>query len=373
MNKKSAIVIGAGIVGLAMARALAIKNYEVIVFERHPKAIGASIRNFGMVWPIGQPRGVLYQRALSSRKIWKDICVEANIWHSETGSLQLAYSKEEYDVIDEFYEANLYERDIELLNRKNIMTRFNGIVYKNLKGGFFSSTEMIVDPREAMLKLPKYLADKYNVKFLFNTTINLVEDNIVFSGKKKWQADKIFICNGQDFETLFPEIFTKSEITKCKLQMMRTVPQSDNWQIGASLAGGLTLTHYGAFANCTSLKKLKMKMEEDMPEYVKYGIHVMVSQNGLYEFTIGDTHQYGLLQDPFNKEYLNQLILDYLKTFIRIKNLKIAQTWNGIYPKLIGKSEFINSPTEYTTIVNGLGGAGMTLSFGLTERIVAKM
>lgn len=40
-----------------------------------------------MVWPIGQPRGVLYQRALSSRKIWKDICVEANIWHSdETGS-----------------------------------------------------------------------------------------------------------------------------------------------------------------------------------------------------------------------------------------------------------------------------------------------
>lgn len=38
MNKKSAIVIGAGIVGLAMARALAIKNYEVIVFERHPKS-----------------------------------------------------------------------------------------------------------------------------------------------------------------------------------------------------------------------------------------------------------------------------------------------------------------------------------------------
>lgn len=71
MSKPSAIVIGAGIVGLATARALSLKGFDVTVIERNERAVGASVRNFGMVWPIGQPDGVLYQRASRSRQIWK--------------------------------------------------------------------------------------------------------------------------------------------------------------------------------------------------------------------------------------------------------------------------------------------------------------
>ena len=75
MDEKSAIVVGAGIVGLATARALAAKGFKVKVFDRSQKAIGASIRNFGMIWPIGQPDGP-YATALRSRNIWKEIAEE---------------------------------------------------------------------------------------------------------------------------------------------------------------------------------------------------------------------------------------------------------------------------------------------------------
>ena len=101
---RSAIVVGAGIVGLATARALAARKYNVKVIERTEKAVGASIRNFGMVWPIGQPDGKLYERAILSASIWKEVCNEANIWHGEVGSLHLAYNDYEWNVLREVAE-----------------------------------------------------------------------------------------------------------------------------------------------------------------------------------------------------------------------------------------------------------------------------
>jgi FAD dependent oxidoreductase TIGR03364 len=368
--KKSAIVIGAGIVGLATARALAEKGFSVKVFERNEKAVGASIRNFGMVWPVGQPLGKLYDRAMRSQSIWKQCCMEGNIWHAAVGSLLHAYEQDELQVIEEFYELNKAHRDVSILNPVRVMEISPATNPLNLKASLWSSTEVIVDPREAIAKLPGYLSRKYGIQFLFNKAISRVEHPAVYSGSEKYEADLIFVCGGADFETLFPEVFLSSGITKCKLQMLRTVPQPGDWRIGPALSAGLTLTHYGAFVNCPSLPALKKRVEEKMPAYVQWGIHVMISQNGLSEITIGDSHEYGLVHDPFDRDYINQLILDYLKKFTLIKNPAIAQTWNGIYPKLKGKTEFVTSPASGVHIINGLSGAGMTLSFGLAEEVV---
>ncbi len=370
---KSAIVIGAGIVGLATARALAEKGFTVKVIERNEKAVGASIRNFGMVWPMGQPLGKLRERALRSREIWKQSCAEGNIWFGEVGSLLNVYHDDELAVIEEFYAANKDLHDCKILTAEETVAKSQATNPKKLKASLWSSTELIVDPREAIEKLPAYLNKKYGIQFHFNKAISRIENGKAYSGKEMFEADMIFVCSGADFETLYPETFIASGITKCKLQMLRTVAQDNNWQIGPALSAGLTLTHYGAFADCPSLQTLQERYNRELPDYIKWGIHVMISQNGLSEITIGDSHEYGLVHEPFDRDEINQLIIHYLHSFTQIQDFEIAQTWNGTYAKLKGKTEFVASPEKDIHIINGLSGAGMTLSFGLAEEVVASI
>ncbi|RKR84580.1 FAD dependent oxidoreductase TIGR03364 [Mucilaginibacter gracilis] len=372
MNKPSAIVIGAGIVGLATARALAIKGYQVTVFERNERSVGASIRNFGMIWPIGQPEGELYNRAVRTRAVWKEICLEAGIWHNEVGSLHLAYHDDELQVMAEYVTLNKANRNCDLLNPDEVLSKTDGVNTNGMKGALWSPAEMIVEARQAIAQVAQYLEQKHEVTFNWNTVVNNITHPAVYAGKQHWEADEIYVCSGADFETLYPEVFAEIEITKCKLQMMRFEAQPDGWRMGPSLCGGLSMIHYTGFQSAPSLKKLKERYQQQYAEYLKWGIHVMVSQNHNGELTIGDSHEYGLTHEPFNKDFINRMILDYLDTFTAFKNQHIIQNWNGVYPKMTnGQTEFVFSPESGVTIINALGGAGMTLSFGLAEEIIA--
>jgi len=372
MSKRSAIVIGAGIVGLATARALAVRGYGVTVFERNERAVGASIRNFGMVWPIGQPTGPLFERAMLSRAIWKEICSEAGIWNDEVGSLHIAYHDDELEVMTEYADVNRSVRDCSLLSAEQTLQRSLAVNPEGLKGALWSGTEMIVEARAAIHQVADYLSGKYGVKFHWNTAISQIRHPAVISGRQHWEADEIFVCSGAEFEILYPELFGAAAITKCKLQMMRLVAQPDGWRIGPSLCGGLSMIHYPGFQSAPSLPALRKRYEQQYAAYLKWGVHVMVSQNHTGELTVGDSHEYGLVHDPFDKDFINRMILDYLQTFTSLKNDTLIQTWNGIYPKMPnGQTEFILDAEAGVTIINGLGGNGMTLSFGLCEQIIA--
>ncbi len=374
MPHKTAIVIGAGIVGLATARSLAIRGYAVTVFERNEKAVGASIRNFGMLWPIGQPNGQFYERALQSKSIWKEVCSEAGLWYNESGSLHLCYNDLEWQVVQEFAGHNGQVRPVAAISAGEAMQKSEAANAAGLKGALWSKDEMVIESRVAIEKLPRYLHDKYDIQFHFNTAISYVSYPNVFSADRRWNADAIFVCSGADFETLYPGVFLENNFTKCKLQMLRLAAQPNNWSIGPSLCGGLSLIHYKSFEAATSLMQLRDYYKATMPDYLKWGIHVMVSQNGESELTVGDSHEYGLVHDPFDKQFINQLILDYLKGFARFQNWELLQSWNGIYPKKTdGAIDFIHHPEEGVTIINGLGGAGMTLSFGLAEEVVTAL
>ena len=203
MSDKTAIVVGAGILGMATARALALKGYKVTIIEKSQQSLGASIRNFGMIWPIGQPDGHLYDRAIRSREVWKEYLKDAKINFDPCGSVHLAYDNEEKDVVEELYEHFVKsQRPVELLTPAAIQDKFNGINQHNLQCGLYSSDETIIDPREGIKHLPAYLKTYYNIDILWGTAVTNVTTNTVWSFKTKYNADLVCICSGADLSLI---------------------------------------------------------------------------------------------------------------------------------------------------------------------------
>ncbi len=367
-------IIGGGIVGLAHAYFALTRGFKVVLFEREQFAVGASVRNFGMVWPIGQQPGIGLEPALRARQHWIDIAKAAGFWLTQNGSLHVAYHDDEWQVLNEFTE--LYKDsgfNLSLLNVDQTLGKSPVVKRSGLMGALWSSTECVVNPREAIRRIPRWLHEQFGLQLRFGQLVREITMPYVKTSTETWLVDNVIVCSGADFETLYPEVFQQQAISKCKLQMMKGVIGSGNVSIGASLCAGLTLRHYAAFAACHSLKKLDARFDAENAGFKKHGIHVLVSQNESGELIIGDSHHYENTHEPFDSEEVNQIILDYLNTFTDFKELKIIERWHGIYPKLQGSIHMIEKPEKNVTIVNGLGGAGMTLSFGIAEEVIAKL
>lgn len=367
-------VVGAGIVGLAHAYLAAKAGHKVAVFERNPVAWGASVRNFGMIWPIGQPAGPLHAMALRSREIWFEILKQAKLPYFQTGSLHVAYREDEAAVGQEFSQkAASLGYDCAWLNSEQTLERSDAIRPAGLLGALWSPTELTVDPREVIGALPEFLKEQYGVQFCFNTAVQRVESTVLQAGDQRCEADAIVVAAGDDFQTLFPECFRQSGVTRCKLQMMRTVPQPQAWRLGPSLAFGLTFKHYPTFQVCSHLQALKDRIARETPEFDEWGIHVMVSQNASGELTIGDSHEYGLAVNIFDIPAVNQLILDYAKEYLRVPTLQIAEQWHGVYAKHPERPYMCLAPAGGVRVVTVTSGIGMTMSFGIAEQTLREM
>ena len=370
-NQYDIAVVGAGIVGLAIAYRAAQKGLKVAVFERNSRSLGASIRNFGLIWPIGQRPGRMLDRAMRSRETWLQLAEEAGLWVQANGSLHLAYQHEELAVLEEFYDTT---RDAgyqcRLLSAQETPDFSTVARRESLQGALWSETELTVSPRQALPRLADFLAERYGVEFHWGACITHVNAGYLSTFYEQWKAGRIYICSGVDFETLYPQEFSRSGMLKCKLQMMRTSAQPGDWKMGPSLCAGLTLRHYAAFSHCTTLGALGERYDRELPDYKKYGIHVLLSQNQAGEMIIGDSHEYGKDISPFDSEKINTLIVDYLKTFAQFPDWQIGESWHGIYPSLPGKTELVLQAEPNVWIVNGLSGAGMSLSFGLATEIL---
>lgn len=365
------VIIGAGIAGLAHAWAAAERGFRVTVFERSPAAAGASVRNFGMLWPVGQPAGAAHALALRSRERWTILAAACGLWLKPCGSIHLAHREDEWAVLREFAAAGPeLGYDCQLLSPDETLERSPGANPRHLLGGLYSPTEGCVNPRTALAHIATWLGARHGVRFEFGHTVIGVEaDAAIIADGRRERFDAAVVCGGSDIDTLFPGLVRSLGLRLCKLQMLRTTAQPDGWNLGTHLASGLTLRHYRNFAVCPGLSALTRRVADESPELDRFGIHVMASQNDAGEITLGDSHEYGEDIEVFDKTLIDDLIIRELRKVVSLPEWTLNSRWHGIYAKHPTEPYVVADPIPRVRVFTGLGGAGMTMSLGAADHV----
>src|SRR5213083_2588705 len=96
-------IIGAGVTGLAAARAIAMRGHSVCVLERHPRpGQDTSTHNSGVIHAgLYYPAGTLKARlCVQGRELIYEFCAAHGIPHVRSGKLVVAHDETELHDLD---------------------------------------------------------------------------------------------------------------------------------------------------------------------------------------------------------------------------------------------------------------------------------
>ena len=362
------VVVGAGIVGLAHALAARRRGLRVAVVDREERAVGASVRNFGFVTVTGQRAGQCWARAMRSRNVWLEVAPKAGIPVEAEGLFVAAQRPEAMAVLEAFAKTAMGE-GCAVLDGSEARRRFgDALAPKPIAGGLWSPHEVRVESRHAIPKLAAWL-EAEGVTFLRRTLVTAVREGHLETTAGRLGAERSVVCPGDDLLTLFPERIAALGITRCQLQMMKVTPDDPSFRLSCAMMSDLSLVRYLGYAELPEAAALKARLEAEQPEHLRHGVHLIAvpGQDGLI---VGDSHHYGFSASPFGSAAVDALILDELRSVLRLPHARVTERWIGTYASLPDALAVTDAPLPSARLVIVTSGTGASTAFGIAEETI---
>lgn len=359
------LIVGAGIIGLAHALAATRHGLRVGLLEREAHAIGASIRNFGLITVTGQQAGLTWRRALRSRDVWADLASQAGIEVLQRGLLVCVRRAEALRCLEEFA-AGPMGAGCRVLRGNAIFHP----VRNDVLGALESPHELRVESRTAIPRLTAWLTETQTVTLLARTAVHAVEPGAVETSTGRFTAAHVVVCPGPDLVTLFSEVMARRRITLCKLHMLRIA--APGWRLPAPVMSDLGLVRYLGYADCPSLPSLRARLDAEQSAWLADGIHLIAVQSADGTLVVGDSHHYADSPDPFQPGQVDDRILAELSAVLDLPQPKVVERWTGVYPSGL-EVAFHETPVQGVRLVMVTSGTGASTGFAIAEETIADL
>ncbi|MDN5833349.1 MAG: TIGR03364 family FAD-dependent oxidoreductase [Brevibacterium sp.] len=366
MSKTDLIIVGSGILGLATAFRAHQQGRTVHVIDRSSRPVGSSIQNFGHACFTGQADEI-QDLAMTSRAGWREAAAATGIWAAETGSIVPAMTEPELTVLQQFADHR-GAAQATMLSAEEVATSV-GNPNLGAIGGAHLPLDMRVDPREAVPAIADWLADQ-GVDFTWNTTVTEVADGTASTNRGDFHGEQVIVCPGYQLSSLFPDIAEAHGVRICTL-VMSLIERPQRIPSGFAMLTGTSLARYDGFAAMPGASALREDLARREPDLVDVIANLMVTDipGGLL---IGDSHAYTLSPEPFIDERVGDLLLDRATSILGIDEPVVRQRWLGQYADSTDTNFILERPDERTTVAVVTSGIGMTLSFGIADRILGE-
>lgn len=348
--------------GLAHARAAALRGLKVAVVEREARCVGASILNFGFVTLTGQAPEETLRRARRSAGVWREVAASTGlpVLHER---LLLALSTPEGRAVAEAYAADPGAPRCEVWSPRRAREEAPTLTGAT-EGILVGHEDLRVEAALAIPTLAEWLSEEWGVAFRWSCPALSVEAGVVTTPQGELEADHVFVCPGDALDGPFSPPLAARQTVRCALQMVRLAPSS--LRLPGIVMSELGMIRYPGYLALPEVDALRARLLAEQPAVVADGVHLIAVQNPDGSVIVGDSHAYAQTPDPFQRAETEARILGALVDVIGPIPPVVAR-WTGTYAYAPGEPVIVAPLDRQATLVVVARGKGMSVGFALGE------